>query len=244
MARLLTWPEGISINSLEAVDDPNIRNSGSNTTQDGSEQTFDGVGQVWAFRIGLTIAQGTKVRRTRGILDALMGGANAIRFKLFDPDVMSPAEAGIAVPDWPDWRNLPSQPWANGQPWSNGMPWAGSYPTVKVSASATAGATIVSLENKFWGHSLGIGDRFGFFPFHLGMYQVTEVISPGTYRVKYRLRKAIAQGDYATLFPTIALRPLSKEAARPPARNPETTEPTTITLVEVIDPYVRQYFTD
>lgn len=244
MARLLTWNDGLGLNALELVDGPNVRNSGSTTAQDGSEQTFDSLGDVWTFRLGLTIKQGREARRQRGIIDALLGGANAMRYTVIDPDMMSPQEAGIDVPITTDWSNIGFKNWSNGQPWSNGLGWKITPPVVSVSASAAVDTDIVRLDDQFWGHSLDLGDRFGFFPFHFGMYQVTEVVEPGLYRVKYRLRRAISATDYATLRPTLVLRPVNKSAARSPARNPSHTEEANITLAEVIDPYVRQHFTD
>lgn len=244
MARLLTWNDALGLNALKVVEGPNVRNSGSNTATDGSEQTFEGIGSRWAFRLGLTIKQGRAARVQRGILDALMGGANAMRFTVIDPDMMTPTEAGLAVPEWCDWNDLPGQPWSNGMSWENGQYWKPSPPVVRVAAAAGADDGIVRLEDEFWGHSLGMGDRIGFFPFHFGVYQVTEVIEPGVYRVKYRLRKAIEAGDYCTLMPVIVLRPLSKTAALSPARVPAHTEATSVTLVEVIDSYVRRDFTD
>ncbi|WP_011580571.1 MULTISPECIES: hypothetical protein [Chelativorans] len=243
MGRLLTWNDGLGLNALEVVQGPNVRNSGSNTAADGSEQTFEGIGSVWAFRLGLTIKQGRAARAQRGILDALMGGANAMRFTVIDPDMMTPAEAGMSVPDWLGWNDVPAQPWSNGMPWENGQFWKVSPPVVRVAASAGVDSSVIRLRDEFWGHALGIGDRIGFFPFHFGVYQITEVLEPGTYRVKYRLRKAIAAGDFCTLRPVIVLRPTSKTSAMPPARVPAHTETTSVTLVEVIDPYVRQYFT-
>lgn len=258
MARLLTLPAGIGIKSLDVVDDPNTRNSGSQTAQDGIEQTFDGIGQVWAFHLGLTISQGLLARRMRGTLDALLGGANAIRVKLDDPDVMTPAEAGIVGElientPWEIAQVIGDQggvPWSNGMPWSNGLNWQASYPTVKVAESASADTTIIKLQDEFWGHSLGMGDRFGFCPFHFGMYEVTQVIAPGTYRVKYSLRKAItfsatpALCDRATLFPTIVVRPMGKAGAKAPARGLAYAEETTIAVTEVVDAYVRSDYTD
>ncbi|PSM18216.1 hypothetical protein [Nitratireductor sp. StC3] len=248
MARLLSWPDGVGIDLLEVVDDPNIRNSGSNTASDGSERLFAGIGQVWAFRVGVPILKNLKARRVRGIQDGLMDGANAMRFQYFDPDQMTPAEAGLDVSPNLTWRDRITVPWSNGMNWSNGQPWRVRYPVVKVAASASFGETIVSLQDEFWGHSLGFGDRFGFFPFHLGLYQVTEVIVPGTYRVKWSLRAAItysadpSEVTYATLFPTLALRPIKVGAARPGARRPAHVEGSEMILSEVIDPYVRRDF--
>lgn len=242
MARLLTWSEGLGLNALELVNGPNVRSSGSNTAQDGSEQVFEGVGSVWTFRLGLTLKQGRSARHQRGLLDALAGGANAMRFTVIDRDMMTPAEAGIAVPDSTDWHHLAGENWGNGAAWKNGMRWRTNPPTVMVTADAAANSGIIRLENKHWGHTLGYGDQIGFFPFHFGMYRIVEVLEPGVYRVKYRLRKAVQAGDYCTLNPVIVLRPTSKDAAVAPGQVPSYTDAGSILLTEVIDPYVRQNF--
>jgi len=244
MARLLTWNDALGINALEVVNGPNVRNSGSNTAQDGSEQVFAGVGGIWAFRLGLPISQNRRARFQRGLLDALDGGVNAMRFTVYDRDMMSPAEAGIIGGSHCDWHGVGSQNWSNGMSWSNGAGWKTTAPTVQVVADAAANTGIIRLEDKFWGHTLGYGDQLGFFPFHFGMYRVVEVLEPGVYRVKYRLRKALQAGDYATLHPVIVLRPTNKDAANAPGQVPGYTDGGDILLTEVIDPYVRRHFVD
>lgn len=244
MARLLTWNDALGLTALEIVNGPNVRNSGANSAQDGSEQTFEGVGSLWTFRLGLPMTQGRAARQERGILDALGGGENAVRFTVIDRDMMSPAEAGIVGASSCDWFGVGGQNWSNGMPWSNGMSWKTTAPTVRVAADAPANSGIIQLRDEYWGHRLGVGDQIGFFPFHFGMYRVIEVIEPGVYRVGYRLRKALKAGDYATLYPVIALRPMSKDAAIAPGQVPGYTDSGSILLTEVIDPYVRKYFAD
>src|SRR5690606_27156301 len=108
-----------------------------------------------------------------------------------DPDIMSPAEAGITGPfqksSSPEViANVGDQggvAWSNGEPWSNGFNWQPAYPTVAVAAASAYDSGIVTLADEFWGHGLGIGDYIGFFPFSLGLYTVDEVIAPGQYRV-------------------------------------------------------------
>lgn len=250
MARLLTWLDGLGIAKLEVIDNDSARNSGSNTAQDGSEQFYEGIGAVWRFRMDLTSKQGVRARKERGVLGALMSGANAMRIKLIDPDVMLPSEAGVAVGSWVGWGNIPPQSWSNGHPWSSGLGWRVSPPTVRVAASAAVDAGIVQLQDEHWGHHLGLGDRFGFFPFHFGMYQVTEVIEPGIYRVKHRLRKALTYSpdpllvDYATLCPVVVVRPVAPAGATRAPRGAFMTEGGYMELSEVIDPYARRHFAD
>lgn len=242
MARLLTWNDALGLTSLEIVNGPNVRNSGSNTGQDGGEQVYAGVGSVWTFRLGLPISQRRTARHVRGLLDALDGGVNAMRFTVYDRDMMSPAEAGIVGGSNCDWHGIGGNNWSNGMPWSNGMSWHTTPPTVPVVADAARDTGIIRLGNQFWGHRLGYGDQIGFFPFHFGMYRIVEVLEPGVYRVKYRLRKSIQAGDYATLRPVIVLRPTSKDAANAPAQVPGHTDGGSILLTEVIDSYVRKQF--
>ena len=134
------------------------------------------------------------------------------------------------------------QPWSNDQSWSNGENWASSPPTVAVAAAAALADTEVSLADSYWGHDLDIGDFLGFSPLHFGLYMVTEVIEAGTYRIWPPLRKALTTSDFATLRPTMAMRLESEEAASA-SRGVEAAEGLSVTLVEVLDADVRDYFT-
>lgn len=237
MARLLTWPHGLwGIDSVTPVSGPAARNSGANTAMDGAEQTFEGIGDIVALELGLSAKNGrVGARFERGIITGLHNGANAMRLQFNDPDIMTPAEAGIV-------GAFEEQDWSNGEPWSNGEGWAPSYPVVPVTAPAAADSGTIRLSGQYWGHSLNLGDYLGFFPFHFGLYMVTEVIAPGQYRIWPRLRKALTTDDFATLHPTLVMRPVAQ--TRAPARDLVKTSGGSLTLVEVIDPYVRQYFTD
>lgn len=240
MARLLTWPDfgNAGIVKVTPVNGPSARNSGSNTAADGSEQTFSGIGDRWAFTFDLVSQRGADARRTRGLLNSgLASGVNATRWTVVDPDRMSLMEAGLS-------GNSSSVEWANGAPWSNGRKWGISYPVVAVAETAAADDRIVWLADSFWGHSLGIGDWFGFFPFSLGLYEVSEVIEPGRYRIWPPLRTALTAGThYATLTPTLALR-LTGPGATRLSRGLTHTEGQGADLVEVVDAHVRAYFAD
>lgn len=238
MFRLLSYPDyaysgAVSVTWLTG---PNARSSGANTASDGSEQTFDTIGDVVSFRLEFTPKQGRVARRERGFLTALGGGTNAFRFTYVDADRMEPDEAGIIGP-------YGSQLWSNGKPWSNGQWWQPSYPVVPVAGASPYDSGIINLSDQVWGHTLGWGDHLGFFPFHFGIYTVTEVLDAGRYRIWPRLRKAVDVDDFCTLFPTLVVRPTGKEAGSW-RRDASTTTDTSIDVVEVIDPYVRQYFSD
>lgn len=109
-------------------------------------------------------------------------------------------------------------------------------------APAAVGDTIVKLQNNVWGHALGVGDWFGFAPYHFGVYMVTEVLAPGTYRVWPPLRKAVVDG-YVTRRPVMAMR-LESEQSASVDRGLDWADAATMTLVEVLDPDVAQYFND
>ncbi|MGH6805389.1 MAG: hypothetical protein ACREEJ_00810 [Ensifer adhaerens] len=154
--------------------------------------------------------------------------------------MMTLLEAGLSA--------SPSQerfgmPWGNGEAWSNGQNWELTAPNVGVAAAASLDATIIRLTGSFWGHRLQPGDYLGFFPMHFGLYTVTEERGDGEYRIWPPLRKALTTGDYATLYPVMAMR-LESEDAASAVRGVGFAEEATVTLVEVFDYDVRDYFTD
>lgn len=241
MARLISLDDA-GITAFAPISGPMARNSGSNTAQDGSEQVFEGVGDVVALGVEFNHKRGAGAREQRGRMFGAHGGANAFRLTLFDPDMISPAEAGLDVPDHVGWTGLADLPWGNGHDWSSGCGWALSAPTVPVAAPAAYDGGIVRLGDAFWGHTLPLGSYFGFFPFHFGLYCVTEVLEPGAYRIWPRLRKALTTDDFATLHPVIVVRP--RPGVLPPRRGLSVTDQFSAELVEVIDPYVRKQFAD
>lgn len=243
MRRLISPPSGLGVTSIEPLSGPRAVNSGITQSIGNFTQTFGSPFGLWRFRFSFHAMRGAEFRRYRGWITALHGGANATRWRFFDPDMMSPKEAGLNLPSCAWWTDTGlDQNWSNGQPWSNGKGWGISPPQVRVAAPAVLGDTVVSLAAEFWGHSLGSGDDIGFFPFHLGMYEVTEVIEPGTYRIWPPLRKAITPDDLATLDPTLAMRLESEDAANV-GRGLVVAEGLTVTMVEVFDYDVRDYFT-
>lgn len=104
------------------------------------------------------------------------------------------------------------------------------------------GATRMKMFSFNGGHQLGIGDWFGFAPYHFGVYMVTEVLAPGDYRIWPPLRKAVVDG-YATRRPVMAMR-LESEVAASIDRGVDWADGPTMTLVEVMDPDVATYFND
>lgn len=232
--RLVDFSFERTIAEVTWLSGPNVRGSGANTAMDGTEQTFGTVGDVVSFRLDFAVRQDMAARRSRGFLTALGGGANAFRFTYVDADRMAFEEGGLTGPFEP-------QSWSNGEFWANATPWRVNFPTIAVAAAAVKDAGIVKLSSAFWGHRLGIGDFIGFFPFHFGLYMVTEVITPGEYRIWPRLRKAITSNDFCTLSPTLVMKASSPEVASW-KRNAEVTSGMSLSLSEVIDPYVRAYY--
>jgi len=240
MARLLNWPSGFGIRAWQPLSGPRAVGSASSTSIGGFTQGVASAFGGWAYAFTFPVCKDRAARRLRGWVTGMHGGANATRVPFYDADGMTFAEAGVS---YSDSILRFGNPWANGQAWENGENWAASLPTVSVAADAAKGATIVTLADSFWGYGLGDGDFVGFYPLHFGKYTITEVIAPGTYRIWPPLRKAITTATRATLNPTLAMRMTGEDAASL-SRGLSHMEETTITLFEVFDDDVRDYFAD
>lgn len=228
MARLLDWPEAIGINAMTPLSGPRVVGSGGSESLTGYVQTVAGVFGVWRWQIGVTAMKGIGFRRFRGTILGLHGGANALRVTFYDPDGL---------------HTLRYANWSNGMPWSNGAPWSCLADWVSPTHPAVLGATEVRLAATTWGHQLGVGDWFGFTPYHFGLYVVTEVLAPGRYRIWPPLRKDVTTDDYAHLKPVMAMR-LESENAASAARGLEVAEAATLTLIEVEHRDVVDFFSD
>ncbi|WP_421930129.1 hypothetical protein [Nitratireductor rhodophyticola] len=240
MARLISRPDGLGLVSIEPLSGPRAVNAGQNQSISGFVQSVAGAFGLWRFRFAFHAMRGAEFRQYRKWITALHGGANATRWPFCDPDAITFQEAGV---DASNFEIATGQPWSNGEPWSNDQNWATSRPNIAVAEDAAKDATIVKLADSFWGHQLDGGDYLGFFPFHFGLYLVTEVISAGTYRIWPPLRKAITTDDFATLNPTLALR-LEGEDAASAGRGLVVADTLQITMIEVLDYDVRKYFAD
>ncbi|HEX5935814.1 MAG TPA: hypothetical protein VFY63_16770 [Pseudorhizobium sp.] len=240
MARLLSWPNGLRWNRWKPLNGPEAVGAGSNTTIGDVTQTIASPFGARFIQLSFPPMRGQLARRARGLVTALHKGANAVRVSMCDWDGMTLAEAGVAATQQ---QKQAGTPWDNGASWDNGKNWSLKKPNVAVVAAAAKDATIVELADTFWGHSLGMGDWIGFFPFHFGMYEITEVVSDGQYRIWPPLRKAITTDDFATQYPVMAMRLLSSNL--PDAeRGPAFLEGLTLSLFEVFDYDARDYFTD
>ncbi len=241
MARLLSVPNGLGVVSMEPLSGPRAVGAGGSQSISGFMQTTAAAFGLWRWQFGFHSMHESEFRRYRGWITALHGGANATRWDFFDPDLMRPSETGFDIPAFIRWDNIGGRKWANDQPWENSEPWKPSPPLVSVADETEQGGTIVRLASQFWGHVLDIGDYIGFAPFHLGLYTVTEVLSPGEYRIWPPLRKAIAPDDFATLRPVLAMR-LESEDSASAGRGLVTADSATVTLVECLDYDVREYW--
>lgn len=240
MARLLDWPLGLRANAMKRLAGPRTKGPDPTESGDGTIQTVTTPFGARSFELGFPNIRGAMARRVRGWISAQHGGANATRVQVCDWDGMTREQMGLSG-SREEWRR--GIAWSNGAPWSNGENWGACPPVVPVSAGASRGDTIVSLANKYWGYSLGLGDWLGFMPFHFGWYEVTEVIEPGTYRIDLPLRAALTTSSYATLRPVVAARMLSESAAEGD-RNAVFLSGLRIRFTEVFDYDVRDYFTD
>ena len=237
--RLLTFPLGIGCTSIEPLSGPRTVTSGIESV-DGFVQSVASPNDFWRFRFSLPPLRGEAFRKYRGWVTAMHGGANASRWSFFDPDRFSLAEGGAL---YSENQIISGVSWSNGQPWSNGQNWKASHQKVPVAAALALSATEVVLADEFWGYGLDVGDYIGFFPFHFGLYMITEVKSqPGRYRIWPPLRKAVSSDSFATLDPVLVMR-LEGDAAAPVARSLAVADSLTITMVEVRDYDVRDYFT-
>lgn len=236
MGRLVSWPDGLRANFREPLSGPRAVGASITQAASGFMQTSGAAFGLWRWRFQFPPIRMQMFRRYRGWVTSLHGGANATRVPFCDWDGLTTADAGVDAPNWKG-----NQTWGNGHPWGNGRPWGGGTPSVALASSADRGAFVVRLTDPFWGHRLGVGDLFGIFPFHFGLYMVTEVIGPGEYRIWPPLRKAVTPEDFATLRPTLAMRLESEDGANAP-RSASFAEGLSVTLIETLDYDVRDYF--
>jgi len=224
MPKLLRWPEGLGITSIEPINAPATVSGGSTETLGGFVQTVAGIGFLWQFSMSFPPMNKAKARAHRGWIASQIGGANAVRFKIVDGDRKTNEELGIEA-----FTGVDSEGYAIDRP------------LIEMTVAHSRGDTIITLPNTLWGHRLGVGDWLGFGPLHLAAYRITEEVSAGEYRIYPPLRKDVAIDDVATLEPVLALRLASPDGANEP-RGVSLVEGATFTGVEVLDEHVRAYF--
>lgn len=244
MSRLINPPIGLPVVSLEPLSGPRAVGAGGSQSVSGFVQTTAAAFGLWRWQISFAPMRQSLFRRYRGWVTSLHGGANATRWGFWDPDMMSPGECGVNLPAGVDWTTSGfAQDWSNGLPWANGEGWGTSPPVVAVASASPADTSEIALDPAHWGHRLDVGDYVGFLPFHLGLYMVTEINEPGTYRIWPPLRRALTMDDFATLRPSLAMR-LESEDAATAGRGLVVAEGLSVTLVEVLDYDARDYFAD
>jgi hypothetical protein len=229
--RLLDWPIGLGFTSIELISGPRPRGEATETVGGFVQSSASPFGMA-EYKLTLPPIRDAQARAYRGLISAMHGGANPVRITLPDPDRERLDELGMPV------SQLPALPWGNGLNWGNGLPWQTSLPVVSVAASSPVQSSIVYLADEHWGHRLGMGSQFGFIG-HFGVYEVTEVVGAGAYRVWPLLRKAVNTSTIATLKPTIVLRLKSRNDANR-FRDVALMENLSLNMVEVADYYVRE----
>lgn len=238
MGRVLEWPVGLGKVAYQRLTGPRAVGATATESVAGFVQTVASAFGVWRYQLSLQPMVGRAHRLYRGMVTALHAGANAVRVPFTDPDVMSFEEAGVVGFTSSDIE------WSNGEPWSNGEGWQFSRPLVGVAADAARDDTLITLEDDFWGHALLGGEWLGFMPFHFGKYEVTEVLGDGQYRIWPPLRAALDTGTtYATLSPVLAMR-LEGEGGGTVQRGVAVSDGNVLTLIEVEDADVRDFFAE
>lgn len=240
MARLLDYPIGLRPNRMRKLAGPKTRGAGQSVGVTGWEQTVASPFGARRLEFSFPNIRGKLARRTRGWISAMHGGANATRIRLCDWDGLSLADRGI---DATLAEYKAGSTWSNGLPWSNGQNWSNSEEPIAVTAAAAQDDTIVNLDVSGWGANLGVGDWIGFFPFHFGAYEITQVVDDGQFRLDMPLRAALTTSSYAYLNPTLVMR-LESESAASGERDAFSLTGLSLVMVEVFDYDVRDYFTD
>lgn len=239
MARLLSHPVDLAPETSTPLTGPQAIGSSSTDSLSGFNQSVASAFGLWEWQFTYPAMHGEKFRRFRGWVRALHGGANATRFPFRDPDRPTYDDLGLSVTRQ---QLCDGVPFENGQSWLNGKNWTVAPPLESVKTESPRDSTIIHLTQTQWGGLLGIGDNLGFTG-HFGMYEVTEVFGDGRCRVWPILRKTVTVEDFATLKPVLAMR-LKGPSAASLSRGLLNAPPSTVTMVEVLDYDVRDYFAD
>ncbi|MPZ58433.1 MAG: hypothetical protein GEU91_18460 [Rhizobiales bacterium] len=241
MARLLGWIDGVGFVSRQPLTGPRTVGSAATESIGGFVQTVASAFGAWRWSFNVQPMNGRLFRLFRGMVTALHGGANAVRVPFDDPDIMSWAESGV---DTTPAEIRAGVPWSNGASWSNGENWGVGRPWVGIFGNHVKGDDTIRLNNQHWGRDLVGGEWIGFVPFHFGLYIITERIDDvGNYRIWPPLRKALTATDFATLTPIMVMR-LESEAAATAGRGVAVADGNSLTMVEVEDSDVRDYFSE
>ena len=235
MSRVVSWPLGLQVTSIEPLNGPIAIGGGTTDSLGGFTQSVSGVGFLWEFAFSFPPMKDQAAREFRSWITSLHSGSNATSYTLIDGDRVRPTGIGQAA-------NSGIVLWSGEDEYANGENWYYDYPLLELDQDQELGSTRVRLPDSLWGRKLGLGSKIGFSPFYLGMHMITEVYSNGDYRVFPPLRQNISAGNYATLEPVVALRLRGVETASVP-RNAEFLDGATAQFIEVLDYDVRDFFT-
>jgi len=239
MARLIAWAPGLQYITMEPLSGPRTIGSGASQSIGGYTQSVASPFGLWRWKFGFAPMRGDGLRRYRGMVAALHGGANAVRVPIYDPDMITNVHSlGIG--------NVNGVTFDNGLGWRIGgtsRPFRVSRSPVALTMALSVGSTNVSLDPSGWGGTLDVGSYISFWPDYFGLHVVTQVYAPGEYKVWPPVRRARTTSDYATLDPVLAMR-LESEEAGATSRGQWLAEGLTLTMVEVEDADVRSYFAD
>ncbi len=235
MGRLLSWPRDLALTKMQPLSGPRTVGAASNESVTGYIQTVSSAFGLWRWQFTVQFSRGKSLRALRGLITALHGGANAVRYTFRDPD-RTLIESGLST-------ETEAVAWSNGELWSNGCAWKTAPPLVSVGVAASLGDDEIVLTDEHWVPDLDVGSWIGFCPFHFGFYQVTQVISDTRFKIWPPLDKALATTDYATLYPTMVMR-LQGEDGAAWSRDANGASETVLTLVQVQNADVLDYFAD
>ena len=237
MGRLLNWPTDLYWERQQILAGPRTVGASQTTSTVGFNQTTQSPFGSWVIQLDFPRLQEKAYRAYRGWVAGMQGGANATRFTMVDfhgaitlnPDgTERPRLIGFDEGFGFEERNHPFQ-----------------FPAtlVRVASPSAQGDTIIHLEQEEWEPQLQVGDYIGFVPFHFGKYLITQDMGEGRYRVTLPLRTSIDENTYATLFPTLAMR-LTSEDAAPVGRTTAQSDALSVTLTEVFHDDVLEFFND
>lgn len=237
MPRLIPFPAGVRVTSRTVLAGPRTISAAFNEGMTGYVQTVQSLAGLWRLQFTFTPMFGAEAIAYRGFITALHGGANATRISIRDPDLTYASMAANTDGAHPK----RGRSFSNGFWFTNGYGTKPAFDFVYLAQNQVKGDTTVVLANTGWANSVIPGHRFGFSPFYFGMHEVTEILSPRTFRIWPPLRSNLYTSNYAHLEPVMVMRPDPTQFA-PPGRGISATEPATLTLTEVEDNDARALF--
>lgn len=238
--RLLRWPAGVHWTTFTPVGGPNVIGSTESVT--GDVQTVESPNGLVAFSLEYPAMVGAKARAFRGLVTALHAGANAVRMTVRDPDAklrhFDPSATAETV-KFADGKVLIG---------SDGMSYGFrvGVPLAEMTQAAAIDAEEIRFDRTPYGTEDLVGLRFGFVG-AFGVYEVKEWRATwadadiAVARIWPPLRRAITTASRMTLCPQVAVR-LSGRDGGQWSRGPARVEAGSLSLIEVPDEIVRDYW--